>query len=79
VEQLEALHGLVADALLSELKRQQGKTGLRNGSSRLMSVILSFLKNNGVMTPAASQRAVDALVGEMPDFDQLQSARELHE
>jgi hypothetical protein len=76
VEELEALHGLLAEIMLSELRKQQDKTGGRNGSSRLMSVILSFLKDNGVTSPAPSQRAVDALVAEMPDFDELQALHE---
>jgi len=73
LEELEALHGLLAEIMLSELRKQQDKTGGRNGSSRLMSVILSFLKDNGVTSPAPSQRAIDALIAEMPDFELLQA------
>lgn len=69
---LEELHGLLAEVLVNEIRKQRAKSGgRRNGSSRFMGVALAFLKLNGITTPAASQRAIDELLSEMPDLDEL--------
>jgi hypothetical protein len=64
VEQLEALHGLIAEVLLTEIRRRNARKGRK--SSRFLSVALQFLKVNGITSPSQSQAAIDALLGELP-------------
>jgi hypothetical protein len=67
--ELEALHALVADLLLKELKarRAEGKPG----SSRLVSVAASFLKANGIDKPHLIHSQIDELLQHLPDLDSL--------
>jgi len=71
VADLETLHGLIAEVLLEEMERQHAETGRR--STRLASAVIAFLKLNGITSPAPSQRAVDALIAQMPDMDSLEA------
>jgi hypothetical protein len=67
--ELEALHALVADLLLKELKARHA--GGKPGSSRLVSVAASFLKANGIDKPHLIHSQIDELLQHLPDLDSL--------
>lgn len=66
-DELDTLHRLVADVLVAELRRAEGRP-----KPNLLSVIVAFLRSNGIDRPHAIQSQVDELVASMPDFDALQ-------
>lgn len=67
---LDALHGLVADALTDELRRamEAAETEGEAISPQLLDKVLKFLAQNGVNAPAAAPK-VDRLAQELEDLD----------
>lgn len=68
--QLDALHGLLTDALAEELRRAKERAD-RDGTPippALLDKVMKFLALNGVDTPAGSPRK-DTLLAELQDLD----------
>jgi len=68
--QLDALHGLLTDALADELRRAKQRAD-ENGTPippQLLDKVMKFLALNGVDTPANSPRK-DPLLAELQDLD----------
>lgn len=66
-EQLDELHRLVGETLLSELSRY-----ITSGESippQFFSQVLKFLKDNGIDAPSRAVKLRDRLADSMPDFD----------
>ncbi|MDR7070609.1 hypothetical protein J2X02_003474 [Pseudoxanthomonas japonensis] len=66
-EQLDDLHRLVGETLLSELTRYTA-TG-EPIPPQLFSQVLKYLKDNGIDAPSRAVKLRDRLAETMPDFD----------
>lgn len=65
---VDALHGIVADSLIQQIKAAQA-----SGEAippALLAQAIKFLKDNGVDAPARQGSKVDTLKEAMPDFDE---------
>ena len=79
---LDALHGLLADTLISELraarKRAEKKPDGSPGepiSPQLLDKVMKFLKDNGVDAPAKLNVRITSLAKELQDLDLDAEAR----
>lgn len=83
--QLDALHGLLTDALRDELQAALKRARENPGdpdfavSPQLLDKVMKFLAQNGVNAPASSPK-VDALAAELVDLDldELAMAKHAH-
>lgn len=66
-EQLDDLHRLVGETLLSELTRYTA-TG-EPIPAQFFSQVLKYLKDNGIDAPSRAAKLRDRLADSMPDFD----------
>lgn len=82
-ERFDALHGIVADALIEQINAwkegrlvdfgrvhggEEGKDYVKVLPPALIAQAIKFLKDNGIDTPAQTGSKVDTLKGTMPDF-----------
>lgn len=78
-EALDALHGLLAGTLAEQLKAAREKKDEQGKPApvptALLAEVAKFLKQNGIDTPARSQR-MDGLARELEQLDLDEAARE---
>jgi hypothetical protein len=67
-EQLDALHHLVGETLMSELNRYIATR--ESIPPQFFSQVLKFLKDNGIDAPSRAVKLRDRLAESMPDFDE---------
>jgi hypothetical protein len=67
--QLDALHGLLSEAMQEELERYRAKgEGI---PPAFLGQCIKFLKDNSIDAPARAQKLHDRLAASMPDFDEV--------
>lgn len=74
---LDALHGMTAEAFLSEIRKYKAGEVLDSDGrpipvpAALLTSAAKFLKDNGVDRPIRPGDAVDTLADELPDLDNV--------